>query len=57
MKVHTVYDNPTVVVTHEDDLADLEFVAHFLGIVTHHNDNVAAPSIAAIEVIAEVKDL
>lgn len=47
MKVLVVYDDPMV----------LDLVAHFLGIVTHHNDNAVPSAIAALEVSPEAEDV
>jgi hypothetical protein len=39
-----------------DDQAALDLVAHFLGIATHDNDNVAPSATAALEAISEAED-
>ncbi len=57
MEVLAFYNDPGVLVTGYDDPTVLDFVAHFLGIATHHNDNAAPSAIAALEVISGAEDV
>lgn len=47
MKVVAIYDDPTA----------LDLVAHFLGLVTHHNDNAVPSAKAALKVISRKKEV
>lgn len=40
MRVSVVCSNPTVTIESNNDLFALDLVAHFLGMATHHNDNI-----------------
>lgn len=52
MKSSTDLYSPTVLVEGYDNPAPLDFVAHFLGIVTHHNDNKVRPPVVDLKLVS-----
>ena len=48
MKVFVVCGDPKVAIASNHDPFALDLVAHFLGMVTYHNDNVAPAATAAL---------
>jgi hypothetical protein len=51
------YDDPKVPLPSYDNPIMLDLVAHFLGIATHHNDNCAPSTDAALDVISSTQDI
>ncbi|GEM_PF-6273722 len=57
MTVIMFYDDPKVPLPSYDNPIMLDLVAHFLGIATHHNDNCAPSTDAALDVISSTQDI